>query len=123
MITPQNNQLAKNIQDFIRGLSRKATIIVAGVVGGAILLAVVVAISINGSSSSSYNGPASNGPAQAPARVAHISIFNSTNERTFTNTYSDGHRTTCMVHTFDDGVQDGTGDCAPDGVANGMTNP
>jgi hypothetical protein len=60
--------------------------------------------------------------AQAP-QLIRIQQDNMTDETIYHNYWSDGSSTTCLVHVFDDGVQSANGDCAPDGIANGMTNP
>ena len=39
----------------------------------------------------------------------------------YNNYWSDGSVTSCTVTTFPNGTVSGTGNCAPDGVANGMT--
>lgn len=65
--------------------------------------------------------------ASAPAAQKTLIRIHQSNlggdETIYNNYWSDGTSTTCMVHVFADGTQSASGNCAPDGVASGMTVP
>jgi hypothetical protein len=94
-----------------------------GVAGVLVYVVVIVVMVVACGSSSSGNPGQSPAPSTQQSRtLTRIQQSNlGPDETIYHNYWSDGSQTTCMVHVFPDGVQSASGDCAPDGIANGMT--
>jgi hypothetical protein len=100
--------------------------IVLAVVG---VLAVVLSIAVSGGSKGTAYSPSPGGGGttqvqQAAPTLSHIQQTNlGSDETIYRNYWSDGSSTVCMVHLFEDtDTQSASGNCAPDGIANGMTS-
>ncbi len=124
--TQSKSWLAKFTLDISRGIiaAIAATVLLTGVLVTGLVLS-------GGGPVGSGDGPQAPGSGdgtsqvmqQAPPTLSSIQQINQGDWTIYRNTWSDGSTTTCTAYVFADGTQSANGDCAPDGVANGMTSP
>jgi hypothetical protein len=124
--TQSKSWLATFSADISRGII--AAIVATVLLTAGVLVSCLVVLS-GGGSAGSVDGPTAPGSGgtsqvqQAPPTLSSIQQSDMGNYTIYHNVWSDGSTTICTVYMFPDGTQSATGNCAPDGVANGMTTP